>query len=129
MHPSPEELLRMIKSQLKSFSKVFIIVDALDECPNDPITNTTDEFLKALHHLPRKVHLLFTSRHGISIGSKVQADNELEIRANPNDLRKYVRARIESRAHLKELVEKGMEKDISFMDQALNEIVARSEGM
>jgi archaellum biogenesis ATPase FlaH len=129
MYPSHDELLRMIKSQIEPFSKVFIVVDALDECLNDPETNTTDEFLKALRQLPNKVHLLFTSRHDISIGRKVQADSELEIRADSNDLRRYLETRIKSRENLRNLIEKGLDKDKLFLDKALDSIVKRSQGM
>jgi len=128
-YPSLDDLLLMLKSQVKAFFKVFIVVDALDECLNDQETNIADDFLRALHQLPRNAHLLFTSRNDISIGSKVQADSKLEIRADSNDLRRYLESRIKSREPLKNLIEKEAEKDKSFLDRALNAIVERSRGM
>jgi hypothetical protein len=129
MNPNPEEYLRMLKSQISLFSKVFVIVDALDECLNDSETNTQDEFLKALQQLPSKAHVLFTSRPDISIGQKIRADSELEIRADPSDLRKYLEYRIENRDHLSKLVKQGVKKDKAFLNRALDAIVERSQGM
>jgi hypothetical protein len=123
MNPNPEEYLRMLKSQISLFSKVFVIVDALDECLND------SEFLKALQQLPSKAHVLFTSRPDISIGQKIRADSELEIRADPSDLRKYLEYRIENRDHLSKLVKQGVKKDKAFLNRALDAIVERSQGM
>jgi hypothetical protein len=129
MYPTPDEYLRMLKSQVKLFSKVFIVVDALDECLNDPDSNTTDDFLKTLRQLPPTVHFLFTSRHDIGIRLKVQADNEIEIMAQDDDLSKYLKHRINSREHLRALVDTGIKKDNSFLKNLLKTIVERSRGM
>lgn len=127
--PSVDDFILMLKSQITAFSKVFIVVDALDECINDPETNIAEEFLRALHQLPRSAHLLFTSRNDISIESMVQADSKLEIRADSTDLRRYLESRIKGRKHLNSLIDKEAEKDKSFLDKALNAIVERSRGM
>jgi hypothetical protein len=129
MYPSPDEYLRMLKSQAESFSKVFIVIDALDECLNDPETNTMNDFLKALHQLPQKVHVLFTSRHNTSIGQKIKVDRKLEIVAKKDDLRRYVENRINSFEHLKLLVNKRVKQDECFLDKVLDAIAARSQGM
>lgn len=124
-----DEYLRMINSQFKSFSKVFVVVDALDECLNDTETNTQDEFLKALNQLPEKAHILFTSRQDISIEKKVQADSKLEIQANPDDLKRYLDKRIKGLDRLTEVIENGKRKDKEFLHKALNAIVEKSQGM
>ena len=129
MYPSPEEYLRVLKSQVKFFSKVFVVVDALDECLNDPKTNTLDEFLRALRQLPKNVHIMFTSRHDMSIRDRIQPDGELVIHASDSDLRRYLENRINSREQLKTLVDKEVQKDKNFLDNALKAIVARSKGM
>ena len=129
MYPSSDEYLLMLRSQIKSFSRVFIVLDALDECLDDPETNTMNSFLKALDQLPRNVHVLFTSRPDISIGQRVRADRELEISADSRDLKMYLESRINSLEHLRRLVDTGVQKDRFFLDRALDTIVARSQGM
>lgn len=119
----------MLISQTKSFSKVYIVVDALDECLDDIDTNTRNRFLKALDELPQQVHILYTSRPINSIGQKIQADRELEIVANGDDLRKYFDSRIKNVDNLKALVDVGVKKDSQFLKKVLNTIVTRCQGM
>jgi hypothetical protein len=129
MYPSPDEYLLMLRSQIKSFSRVFIVLDALDECLDDAETNTMNSFLKALDQLPQNIHVLFTSRHDISIGQRVRADRELEIFASKRDLKIYLESRINSLENLRRLVDTGVQKDRFFLDRVLDTIVARSQGM
>ncbi|KAH8682874.1 hypothetical protein BGZ60DRAFT_443458, partial [Tricladium varicosporioides] len=129
MYPSPEEHLQMLKSQVRSFSKVFIVVDALDECLNDAKASTMDEFLEALRQLPENVHFLFTSRPDISIGSKIEADRSIDIVARDSDLKLYLKNYVKSHDELKHMVEKARKKDKSFLTRFLKAIVTSSQGM
>ena len=119
----------MLKSQVEAFSRVFIVVDALDECLNDAETNTMDNVLKALHQLPENVHMLFTSRHDISIDQKVKPDRKLKVLAADDDLRKYFDSQIASNNHLKRMIDKGVQRDKLFRDNVLSAVVAKSQGM
>jgi hypothetical protein len=129
MYPTPDEYLRMLKSQVKSFSRVFIVVDALDECLNEPKSNTRDDFLETLGQLPQNVHVLYTSRYNIGTRQKVQADNEIQIVARDDDLSRYLKNYINRRQHLRDFVATGIKKDKSFLDKVLNDIIGRSRGM
>jgi hypothetical protein len=119
----------MLISQTKLFTKVYIVVDALDECLDDIETNTRNRFLKALDELPQQVHILYTSRPINSIGQKIQANSELEIVANGDDLRKYFDSRINNVDNLKALVDVGVKKDSQFLKKVLDSIVTRCQGM
>jgi hypothetical protein len=59
-YPSPEELKSTVKSIISCFDEVYIIIDALDECPD------RHEFLELLEEFhgwdSDKIHLLATSR-------------------------------------------------------------------
>jgi hypothetical protein len=125
MSPSLDEYLLVLESQIKVFDKVFIIVDALDECADD----TRKSFLKALHQLPRRAHILFTSRPVVSIGKQIKAERQVNIVANKDDLRKYLEHRINTFDHLMHLVDKEVQKDSSFLDNILHTIVEKSQGM
>jgi hypothetical protein len=87
------------------YSKVFIVVDALDESTEDH--GTRAKLLTALRTLPGMVNLMFTSRDLLSIARQFQGTKCLHILAHGEDLRKYVQGRIASlpRRHLTGLQE------------------------
>lgn len=64
MRPSTEELQNSFISTLRGFTNVYIIIDALDECPN--INTQRDELIEILHYILdsnlNNLHLFCTSR-------------------------------------------------------------------
>jgi len=103
--PTLDEFTATLESeiQVRAYSKVFIVVDALDECPEDNRVNLLDE----LRSLPKAVNLMVTSRYLSSIAREFQGAIRLDIRANDQDVRRYVKGRIvrAPRQHLKVLQE------------------------
>jgi hypothetical protein len=99
-HPTLDEFLEVLGSEIGMYSKVFIVVDALDECTED--YGTRANLLRALRTLPGTVNLMFTSRDLLSISRQFQGTKRLDIQAHREDLQKYVRGRIASlpRRHL-----------------------------
>ena len=101
--PTWKDLLTALKGSLEGFEDVFIIADAVDECPND--NNEREDLLRVLKYIhgwaKSSLHLLTTSRRetdiesalnpllclpAISVGSaqvdadiKVYVESELEI--------------------------------------------------
>jgi len=119
----------MIKSEIETFTKVFIIVDALDECLDEDPDYTATEFVKALNQLPQKTHMLFTSRPLTTIHDLIGADKKLPVRMTVEDLTAYFRSRINSRPGLQKLVDKGIGKNPRFLQDAVDAIISRSQGM
>lgn len=64
MRPSTEELQNSFLSALRGFTNVYIIIDALDECPN--INTQREELFEILHYILdsnlNNLHLFCTSR-------------------------------------------------------------------
>ncbi|KAL6792822.1 ankyrin repeat-containing domain protein [Trichoderma sp. SZMC 28012] len=64
MRPSTEELQNSFISTLRGFTNVYIIIDALDECPN--INTQREELLEILHYILdsnlNNLHMFCTSR-------------------------------------------------------------------
>lgn len=64
--PDLETLKEALAAMTCGFSNVYIIVDALDECPNEDGVWKREKLLESLSHLQKKllpnVHLLCTSR-------------------------------------------------------------------
>ena len=96
--PTSGELATLLQSQSQFFSKLFIVIDALDECSY----NATPELLLQLQKLRPSLHLLITSRS--HVGNVIQQflpdANRLEIRAHDEDIKKYLDKRIRIERHL-----------------------------
>ena len=101
--PSLNEIARLLRSQVEKFDEVFIVIDALDECPEqDQIRKF---FLAELRALVPKVSLMVTSRDMPSIENMFKHDIRLEIRAQDQDIRAFIKSQIEQRDGLVDLLE------------------------
>jgi hypothetical protein len=96
--PSLEETHSILCSIISEFSSVFIVVDALDEYPEEQ----RDILLHCLSKLGPAVNLMLTSRPHISIETAAEGAimDILEIRANENDIRRYIAAQIAKSSRL-----------------------------
>jgi Cdc6-like AAA superfamily ATPase len=88
--PSFDEISRALQSAVTMYSRVFIIIDALDECQVSH--NCRKTFLSELFGLQAKsgANLFATSRFIPEITEKFQGSLSLEIRASEHDVRRYV---------------------------------------
>ncbi|OBT62628.1 hypothetical protein VE03_08515 [Pseudogymnoascus sp. 23342-1-I1] len=84
------EISRALQSVVTLYSRVFIVIDALDECQVSH--NCQKTFLSELFSLQAKcgVNLFATSRFIPEITENFQGSISLEIRASENDVRRYV---------------------------------------
>ena len=88
--PSLDEILRALQSVAAMYSRVFIIIDALDECQ---VSNgCRAKFLLEIFRLQTNcgVNLFVTSRFIPEIGEKFKESMSLEIRASKEDVRRYL---------------------------------------
>jgi hypothetical protein len=92
--PSLQEISAALQAVLKSFSAVYIVVDALDECPNKD--GTRNQLLSKLKDLQREadLRLMVTSRFIPDIEIKFRSTPKLEIRASDADVKRFVRSQI-----------------------------------
>ena len=95
--PNMNEIVSVVLAEISKRSIVFVVVDALDECPEDGrvrarFTEELQHILTSANSTETKVRLLVTSR----LTKHVFLDaNEIEIRASNDDIRRLVRQRIE----------------------------------
>jgi hypothetical protein len=131
MFPSSGEYLEILKAEIKSFSRVNIVIDALDECTPDTHNNTRAEFMKTLRHFPLNVYTLVTSRHDSNASSEVKPDAELLITAHDEDLRSYLDNRLldPAQGRLQALIKQGKQGNDKFWEKTLNAIIQKSQGM
>ncbi|KAJ6563626.1 ankyrin repeat-containing domain protein, partial [Mycena vulgaris] len=88
--PSLGETDAILRSTLSEYSRVFIIIDALDEYTEE----LRDTLLRRLSALGPTVNLMLTSRPHINILPFFHHCETLELRANEDDIRGYVDAQI-----------------------------------
>jgi len=113
----------LLQLEAKSFSKVFIIVDALDE--SNESNGVRDSFLAEIRNLQPSIHLLVTSRHISTIEREFESAARVEIQASNEDVRKYLEGRIERESRLRCHVK----ADPALQDRIINTIVEKAQGM
>jgi hypothetical protein len=82
----------LLQAAITEWSKVYIIADAIDEYPEDQ----RQMLLKDLASLSPTVNLLVTSRPHITLTRSFATFEVIDIRTNPDDIRRYVDAHIET---------------------------------
>lgn len=88
--PSFDEILRSLLHVAAMYSRVFIIIDALDECRASD--GCRKKFLSEIFNLQAKcgVSLFATSRFLPEITNKFNGSMSLEIRASKDDVKRYL---------------------------------------
>ena len=92
--PSSEDYLVLIKLLARAFSKVFFIIDALDDCHNSKEENTQEQLHAAIRVLRRSMNILVTSRSSGINKADLNPDHAFHLEARPEDIELYVRSRI-----------------------------------
>ena len=90
--PSLAEYLHLLHKVARMFSQAFLLVDALDECKEED--GARRRLLAALRELSADVRLVVTSRWIPAIESEFSEALKLEIRADSEDVARYVRSRV-----------------------------------
>ena len=92
--PPLDEISRALQSVAAVYARVFIVVDALDECQESD--RCRSKFLKGLFNLQAntQANLFATSRHRPDIEKEFERSVTLEIRANSEDVRRYLQDHI-----------------------------------
>lgn len=89
-YPSFPELLELVSGQMVSFERVYIVIDALDECTE--ANGVRDELLEGLLQLPSFTSLMVTSRYIPGIEDHFQDALKLPIRAHEDDVHLHIRS-------------------------------------
>jgi hypothetical protein len=120
--PSPDEISRSLQSVVTTYSRVFIVIDALDECQVSHSCRTT--FLSEMFSLQAKcgANLFATSRFIPEITGKFQRSISLEIRASDHDVRRYLDGHM---SHLPSFIERSPD----LQEEVKTKIVKAVDGM
>ncbi|KAJ7706664.1 hypothetical protein B0H17DRAFT_874667, partial [Mycena rosella] len=119
--PSLENFHEVLVSTIAEYSKVYLIVDALDEYPETERNILLNNFL----NLGQTVNLMLTSRPHINIHTTIGSVQTLEIRATARDVRTYVYEQITKSSRLS----KHIQSRPDLREEIETKIVDRSDGM
>ncbi|KAI1754879.1 putative ankyrin repeat protein [Xylaria castorea] len=88
--PTLEDISKALQSVIATYSRTFLVIDALDEC--QAANGCRAEFLLELFNLQRqyRADIFATSRFIPEITDKFEGSISLEIRATPEDVKKYL---------------------------------------
>jgi hypothetical protein len=120
--PSLEEVVSVLRSSITELSKVFIIIDAMDEYPE--VQRHT--LLKHLAKMGSKVNSMITSRPNISPECfSFQNLKTLDIYAMSEDIQAYIDAQVNLSPRLSEYIEEKPE----LRDDIHAKIIGAVDGM
>ena len=119
--PSRQENFKAFESCITQLRTTYLVVDAMDECSED-VRNT---LMKYFRTLPNQIRLLVTTRHIDEILYEFRNSPRVEIRANPDDLKKYVASRIVSNHRLKSHVR----DHASLLGDICDKVTTKADGM
>jgi hypothetical protein len=87
--PTFDELFSLLQYTAGTYSRVFIVIDALDECPIAERLALLAEIRRLQELLPR-IRIMATFRHHVNLDDDFANADKLEIRANDSDLEHYL---------------------------------------
>jgi Cdc6-like AAA superfamily ATPase len=116
------QILSTIRSVCANYTRVFIVVDALDE-----LTAKDNERTRLLDHLGTlqslvDVNLMITSRFVLEIEQWFQAETRLEVRACDQDVRRYVASQVPR-------LPTCIQRDDGLIAEIQNKIAEKADGM
>jgi hypothetical protein len=116
-----EELLEALSSSVAACRTAYIIVDGLDECTEEVRWPLVEDLLK----LPEHARLMLTSRFLDSMDEEFSEFQQLEIKANKEDIELYVDSQIKRNRNLRRMVQKHHTMRGEIKDQ----VVKSAKGM
>ena len=119
--PNTAELLNTLDVVLKIFPRSFILLDALDECTGSRVRSILIENVHALKQNYNVCHFA-TSRFIPEILAEYSGSATLEIRANDDDVRRYLQDRMMS-------FTKCIQRNKFLQDQVVSQISCAVGGM
>ena len=122
--PEYLEYSQLFQSVAASFSKIYVVIDALDEC--DEHNKTRGSLIRDIKSSMQNVHLLCTSRpHVHDIRNTFPDALHVDIRANDDDMRKYLEAQTEKEDQL----QKHFRKDPNLRTSIIETIMQKAQEM
>jgi hypothetical protein len=101
--PYFEEYVPIFQEQLESFSKVYLVIDALDEAQNDSLAR---DLTRTIEGISSALNIFCTSREMRSPLVSSFPEKLIEIKATKEDLQQYIQSRITTSGRLGQLCQR-----------------------
>lgn len=121
--PSVAEYLSSLRHVAKTFTKCFVLIDALDECKEHD--GTRDNLNEVIKEISQVAHVIITSRWSPIFENHFSGAMRLEVRASDGDVAKYIKSRILTTPRLQRQVQ----ADPVLEDTLIERIVGNCHGM
>lgn len=120
---SPDEISTEMQALSQSFTELYIVIDALDECKVDGGTRIT--FLEAVQKIANNVHLLVTSRTTVKVHDCLRTAVCIRVDAKDEDIEKYLKDRMGHESRLRRVIA----GDRDLEDTIVSTISKNAKGM
>jgi len=122
--PGREKFITLLGIVANQFDQAFIVIDALDEYPEDD--DIRMEVLDSIKDIKKFANVLVTSRSEIpAIEKSFEGDLWEEIRAADDDIRAYLKSEIGKRTLLSDQISKRP----SLREEIVTKVVSKAKGM
>ncbi|KAJ7305571.1 hypothetical protein DFH08DRAFT_793484 [Mycena albidolilacea] len=122
--PSVEEVLEVLRCAVAEYAKIYFIINALDEYPEEQ-RNILLEYLSTIILGPPTINLMITSRPNVTLVPFLPHVLLVEIQAADDDIRRYVDTHIQKSSRLSRHVRSRPE----LRDEIPSKIIANVKGM
>lgn len=119
--PSLETLGKLLQVLAESISRLYLIMDGVDECPSE----TRDLLFREIRKLHPKISLFMTSRHVASAMLAFPTKIICEVTADERDIECYLSDRLKG----SDLFQSHMLKNQTLREQIISSIVTKAKGM
>jgi hypothetical protein len=119
--PTLDDVLKILQDEIARYSKIFIVIDALDEYAE----GDRSTLLKRLRELRPTINLMVTSRYLDAIANDFEGSPQLEISANVEDVQAYIVGRISGEKRLSRFVT----KDAALGENIVNTVAGKAKKM
>lgn len=116
--PSHTESTQLLRAIINRYSKVFVIIDAFDECSEE----CRSLLLIELQHLQPRMGILITSRAMPNVERQLINVTRLEVHARSDDILQYIQERIAC----SEGIQSHVRKDLSLCNLISKTLAARA---
>ena len=126
--PKLPNLIDVLRLEIRRYSKVFFVIDALDECPED----YRGRLIAELESISSTVNLMVTSRPLDLIKQEFQGACDLDINAMDGDVRKYIGSRLGIRRGQTKneiLLARLAQDNCGLRDSIVDKVVTNTKGM
>ena len=94
-----EDYHAILFAQIQEYQRVYLVIDAVDECEVETRLELFDTLLR-LREAPPQIHVLVSSRNVDSTFAKLGNSFHFVLKARTDDLAKFVEEQVNHKAHL-----------------------------